>query len=108
MIDRSGEAGPPPMEQASAIPEGLVLYKRTPEFSRDTLPAGLTRAHSTKEGVWGRIHVAEGELIYRIVDPRRQKFVAVLTPGRPGVIEPTIMHEVEARADTRFSVEFFR
>jgi tellurite resistance-related uncharacterized protein len=108
MIDRSDEPGASPLEPASAIPKDLVLYKRTPEFTRDTLPAGLARAHSTKEGVWGRIQVAEGELIYRVVDPRRQRRTIALTPTRPGVIEPTILHEVEARADTRFAVEFFR
>ena len=108
MIDASGEAGPSPVEPASAIPERVALYKRTPEFTHDTVPAALLKAHSTKEGVWGRIQVTEGELVYRVVDPRRDKRETVLTLGCAGVVEPTILHEVQPRGRTRFFVEFFR
>ncbi len=95
-------------EPAFLIPDGVNFYKRTPEFTSETVPTGLLRAHSTKEGVWGRIKVAEGELVYRIVDDRREKREIVLTPSRAGVIEPTILHEVQPRGRTRFHVEFFR
>ena len=95
-------------EPASVIPAELVLYKQTPEFTELSVPAGLLRAHSTKQGVWGRIQVAEGELIYRVVDPRRERREISLAADRPGVIEPTILHEVEPRGATRFFVEFFR
>jgi tellurite resistance-related uncharacterized protein len=95
-------------EPAASLPAGLLLYKRTPEFSEHDVPAGLLRAHSTKEGVWGRIQVTEGELIYRIVDPRRRSCVISLTTDGPGVIEPTVLHQVQPRGETRFFVEFFR
>jgi tellurite resistance-related uncharacterized protein len=93
---------------ASVIPEGLRPYKRTPEFTTETIPAALLRAHSTKEGVWGRIHVLEGELVYGVVDARREKREVVLAPTCAGVIEPTMLHEVQPRGGTRFFVEFFR
>ena len=108
MSRRLHEAGGKLREPASVIPALLVPYKRTPEFSEHTVPAGLLRAHSTKEGIWGRIQVAEGELIYRIVDPRREKREISLTADQPGVVEPTILHEVQPRGATRFFVEFFR
>jgi tellurite resistance-related uncharacterized protein len=95
-------------EPAPIIPPELVLYKQTPEFTELTVPAGLLRAHSTKEGVWGRIQVTEGELIYRIVDPRRNEREISLRADHPGVIEPTILHQVQPRGATRFFVEFFR
>jgi tellurite resistance-related uncharacterized protein len=95
-------------EPASVIPAGLTVYKRTPEFNEETIPAGLLRAHSTKDGVWGCIRVLEGELLYRIVDARREKRETVLDPVQPGVVEPTILHFVQPRGATRFFVEFLR
>ena len=89
------------------IPAHCSPYKRTPEFSEHRIPAALLRAHSTKDGVWGRIHVVEGELIYRIVDPRRENCEILLRADRPGVVEPTILHQVQPSGATRFFVEFF-
>lgn len=87
----------------------LTPYKRTAEFTEATIPAGLLRAHSTKEGVWGRIHILEGRLAYRVADPRRPASEQVLAPGMdPGLIEPTILHEVEPLGPVRFYVEFLR
>ena len=36
-------------------PDGLVAYRRTPEFDETTTPAGLKSEHATKRGVWARI-----------------------------------------------------
>jgi tellurite resistance-related uncharacterized protein len=36
-----------------ALPKTVVAYKKTPEFTELTLPAGLLKDHQTKEGVWG-------------------------------------------------------
>lgn len=91
-----------------AIPAGLTAHKRTPEFTEATIPAGLLKAHATKEGVWGLIQVVEGELIYRVVDTRRSPAEFVLSPSTPGVVEPEILHEVEPRGPVRFYVEFLR
>lgn len=94
---------------ADSLPPGLTAYKRTPEFTQDSVPAGLLRSHSTKDGVWGLIHVAEGRLAYRITDPRRTASERILTSdGVPGVVEPTILHEVEPLGPVRFHVEFHR
>jgi tellurite methyltransferase len=48
----------------SELPDGFAPYKRTPTFTEATVPRGLLETHSTKEGVWGLIHVVEGELEY--------------------------------------------
>jgi tellurite resistance-related uncharacterized protein len=67
------------------------------------------KAHTTKEGAWALIHVLEGRLAYRIKDPRRLASTVVLTPGEPpGVVEPTILHDIEPLGDVRFYVEFHR
>lgn len=91
------------------LPPDVRPYKRTPDFTEATTPIGLKRAHDTKDGVWGLIHVLEGRLAYRITDPRRPATETVLTPQTgPGVVEPTILHEVEPLGAVRFYVEFHR
>jgi tellurite resistance-related uncharacterized protein len=91
------------------LPANLVPYRRTAEFTETTVPAGLLRAHSTKPGAWGLIHVLEGRLAYRITDLRRPKSETILNPdGEPGVVEPGILHEVEPLGPVRFYVEFLR
>jgi tellurite resistance-related uncharacterized protein len=92
-----------------ALPQDVHPYRRTDIFSETTIPGPLLKAHTTKEGAWALIRVLEGRLAYRIVDPRRPAWDCVLTPdASPGVIEPTIRHEVEPLGPVRFYVEFHR
>jgi tellurite resistance-related uncharacterized protein len=86
------------------LPAGLKAYKRTPVFDQDSLPAGLRRQHRTKAGVWARVHVLEGRLRYRTFDPTSE---TVLTPHKPGIIEPEQPHEVEPLGPMRMFVEFY-
>ncbi len=87
----------------------LESYKRTPNFTENSVPAGLLADHSTKEGVWGLIHVTQGSLRYFITDSRREPEDYVLHPGtEPGVVEPTILHRVEPIGSVEFQVEFLR
>lgn len=90
----SGEAWPP----------GLVAYRRTPEFTLATTPAGLTRGHSTKAGVWAALTVLEGELIFRDLEQHSQRR---LGQGTHGLIFPTRLHEIEPMEGVRFFVEFY-
>ena len=91
------------------LPEGLVAYRDTPIFTETTVPAALLSDHDTKPGTWGLIHVAEGRLRYRVTAPRRAPLDIVLTPGDPpGIVEPTIRHQVEPLGPVRFRVEFWR
>lgn len=89
-----------------ALPEGVAVYRRTPEFDEATVPSGLLARHATKAGVWGRIQVVEGTLRYRILEPAPAEHV--LAPGRVGIIEPEVAHEVEPLGAVRFYVEFLR
>lgn len=91
------------------LPANLEFYKRTAAFTELTVPAGLLAEHSTKDGVWGLIHVEEGKLRYLVTDPRRAFTGEVLTPDTaPGVVEPTILHRVEPIGTVQFHVEFLR
>lgn len=88
------------------LPVNVVSYKRTPEFSEDTVPKGLLNAHQTKEGTWGKIVILEGGLRYRILEPEME--LIELSPSRHGVVEPTVLHDVAPLGAVRFYVEFYR
>jgi tellurite resistance-related uncharacterized protein len=91
------------------LPVAARPYRRTDVFTEQSVPAGLLKAHTTKAGTWGLIHVLEGRLAYRIVDARRPSSETILTPEvSAGVVEPTILHEVEPLGTVRFYVEFHR
>lgn len=88
------------------LPEGCRPYRRTPVFTETTVPAGLLRAHRTAPGVWALIHVLEGRLLYRVLEPHSEQ---VLDPATaPGIIEPQVPHEVAPLGPVRFQVEFHR
>jgi len=89
-----------------ALPLNVVAYKQTPVFEEGTTPSGLLSSHSTKAGVWGRIVVLEGSLLYRILEPQVEEIE--LSPDQPGTVEPQIRHEVVPRPGVRFYVEFNR
>lgn len=96
-------------DNPAKLPDGLQPYRRTDLFTEASVPKGLSKAHTIKEGAWALIHVLEGRLAYRINDPRRPSSETVLTSdAAPGVVEPTILHEVEPLGPVRFFVEFHR
>jgi len=88
------------------IPEAFEPYRRTRVFTADTVPAALASAHSTRRGVWGLIHVEEGELEYERFAPLEGR--SVLAPGTPGVVVPEVEHKVTPRGPVSFCVEFWR
>ena len=91
------------------LPLDVRPYRRTYSFTEVTVPAALLKAHTTKQGTWALIHVLEGRLVYKIVEPGRPPSNEVLTPSTPpGVIEPAILHEVAPLGPVRFYVEFYR
>ncbi|TFW13455.1 DUF1971 domain-containing protein [Duganella callida] len=90
------------------IPADAVHYRSSPVFTQDTVPAALQRAHTTAAGVWGRIAILEGSLLYRITDARAAAEEILLTPEQPGVVEPQIEHEVRLVGPVRFQVDFHR
>ncbi|MFL9711232.1 DUF1971 domain-containing protein [Methylobacillus sp. Pita1] len=90
----------------SQLPEGLEAYKRTPDFTPDNLPAALQSQHSTKAGIWGLLHVLEGQVVYRLAPPHEAS--AIADAGETIVILPEIIHWVEFGIPGRFYVEFYR
>jgi len=88
------------------IPDGFVEYKRTKIFDQESIPAGLQRAHTTKRGVWGRIHCRSGRLTYVVEPPLQARFE--LGPDRPGIVVPEVRHWVSPEGTVSFFVAFFK
>jgi tellurite resistance-related uncharacterized protein len=86
-------------------PEGFVSYRKTAEFTEQSIPAALRHQHSTKPGVWAKIQVTTGRLIYR-VDSLDARFE--LSAEAPGIVIPEVTHYVELLGPVRFYVEFYR
>lgn len=88
------------------LPDAFEPYRRTPLFSESTAPAALQRRHTTRAGVWARIHVEAGALEYQIHEPYgiRER----LDPEHPGTVPPEVEHEVAPLGTVRFYVEFWR
>ena len=87
------------------LPPHFEPYRRTPEFTQDSVPAALRDDHSTAAGVWARIHVSEGRLRYRAESLGVDQ---ILTPSEAGIVVPEVPHSVEPDGPVRFHVEFHR
>ena len=91
---------------SAGLPFGCEAYRSTPVFTEATVPPGLLRSHRTAPGIWGLIHMLEGRLLYRVLDPPSER---VLDPkSAPGLVEPGVAHEVAPLGLIQFQVEFHR
>ncbi len=90
---------------AAEFPEHFVAYKQTAVFTAETLPAGLRRAHTTKAGVWAKIHVLAGRLRYCIENGSAAR---ELSAGELGIVVPEVPHHVEPLGAVRVRVELYR
>ena len=87
------------------LPEGVVRYGRSPEFTEGSIPESLQSSHRTNGRTWARIVVLEGRLRYRILEPDVTE--TELSPEKPGIVEPEVAHAVEPIGEVRFFVEFY-
>lgn len=88
------------------LPKNVNVYKRTPDFNQETIPTGLLKAHTTKEGTWGKICVTKGRLLHTIETGPQESIE--LTPEKFGVVEPQVPHHVKALGEVEFHVEFLK
>lgn len=92
------------------LPDSVSAYKRTPVFTKSSVPKGLLAKHNTKKDTWGLIVVESGSLNYIIFENNESSsdYSTILTSEKPGVIEPQVCHKVELLSDdTTFFVEFY-
>ena len=94
------------MTERSKLPTGLVLARTTDVFDNTTVPKGLLRAHQVAEGVWGRLVVHSGEIVFVFEDQPDQPIV--VAADETVVIPPRRLHHVEMDGPASFAVEFHR
>lgn len=82
----------------------IAPYRSTPIFDETTLPEALKREHRTKDGVWGVIRVLEGELKFVLAESGTE---TILTPDRPGLVQPQQTHRVEPLSKLRMQIDFY-
>ncbi len=87
-------------------PEGLVLDHKSRKFSKDNVPAGLLKAHATPSGIWAKIRVVEGKLLFRVQVGGGAEYL--LEPDTPGVIVPEMPHSLAVVGRAMFFLEFYR
>lgn len=87
------------------MPSNVTHYKTTPIFDQTTIPTGLLNNHNTKEGVWGKIVIVEGTLLYSIDETHEE---ILLDSHSYGVVEPKVRHHVKAIGNVKFCVEFYK
>ncbi|KAL7499369.1 hypothetical protein ACHAWT_007384 [Skeletonema menzelii] len=99
-------------QQKVILPSNVVKYSTVPKdkfFTIDTIPAGLLKEHSTKEGTWGVIRVHQGKLEYKILEPEQSVHILDAASDNIGIIEPTMQHQTKGLTDDlKFVVEFYR
>lgn len=86
------------------LPAGLELVRTTATWDRESVPAGLLRAHRIAEGTWGRLVVEQGALELVFEDDESIELVGV---GEAVVIPPGRPHHVNLDGPVRFHVEFY-
>ena len=113
--DNISEANERQANGMAILPSNVVKYSTVPTkdkfFTIDTIPAGLLKEHSTKEGTWGVIRVHRGKLEYTILEPEQSVHVldAESVDNNIGIIEPTMLHQTKGLTDDlKFVVEFCR
>ena len=90
------------------LPSNTKPYKRTKTFSRETVPAGFLSEHATKTGVWGRLNVETGQLVFVITEPGEEEEITI-TPTTPAIIAPEQRHHVRLDdSAVTFHLEFLK
>ena len=88
------------------IPTGYERTRTTPIFDYLTVPAGLLSAHRVADGVWGRLVVHTGEVVFIFED---QPDAPIFVRGGGHVdIPPARPHHIELDEPATFAVEFYR
>lgn len=94
------------MRTGEELPTGVELVRTTPTYDELTVPPGLLAAHKIADGVWGRLVVHSGTLIFRFEDDPDHPIQ--VPAGGYVVIPPRRPHHLELEGPTTFAVEFHR
>lgn len=94
------------LTERNELPPDLVHVRTTDVFDNETVPKGLLRAHRVADGVWGRLVVHTGVVVFVFED--NAKHPIDVEPGERVVIPPGRLHHLELDGLATFAVEFHR
>lgn len=87
------------------LPADVRCYKQIGPFRGADIPKGLLREHRLKEGVWGRVSVLDGELLF-VWDDADGGASRLTAPGAI-IVPPTIPHHLDETDRAQISIKFF-
>ncbi|MEX0848380.1 MAG: DUF1971 domain-containing protein [Ilumatobacteraceae bacterium] len=88
------------------LPPGLEHTRTTDLLDQDNHPGGLLRAHRVADGVWARLVVRSGRLVFVFEDAPDERIV--VAGGESVVIPPARLHHVKFDGEVTFQIEFHR
>lgn len=94
------------MPTTHALPDDVELVRTTDEWTPQSAPVGLRRAHRVADGVWGRLVVRSGSVDFVFED--EPDHVITVRAGQSQVIPPQLPHHVEFTGEATFAIEFHR
>jgi len=87
------------------LPEAVRAYQKTQVYTDKTTPGMMKNDHRVRTGVWAKLVVQKGEVVFEI--PERNETITV-TADSPAIIEPVVMHRILPQAGARFYLEYYR
>ena len=87
------------------LPEAVRAYQKTQIFTDKTTPGMMKNDHRVRSGVWAKIVVQKGEVIYEV--PERNESTTV-TADSPAIVEPLVTHRILPQSGARFYLEYYR
>ncbi len=104
---RSTKLGSPldcPLCDRGELPLGLRRVRTSPEWTEQSMPAGLRRRHRLASGTWGQITIHEGRL--RLTMGAQPSFEVGPSQGDGVlVIPPEVEHDVHPVGAVRFTID---
>ncbi|MFN3257067.1 MAG: DUF1971 domain-containing protein [Ilumatobacter sp.] len=88
------------------LPAAIEYVRTTATFDQDDHPGGLRRAHRVAAGVWARLDVHTGALVFVFEDEPDERIE--VAAGSSIVIPPQRLHHVEVVGPVTFSIDFHR
>jgi len=89
-----------------SLPPRVEHTRTTPEFTEETVPAGLLSAHEVAADNWAVVRVLDGALRFVWEGPAAALPARRMGPHATQVIPPSRPHRVEPEGRVRFRVEF--
>lgn len=89
------------------LPDEVEVQRSIGPFDAASLPKGLLREHRLKEGTWGRLRIASGQVRFVWDDAGLEGEAVVIVAGSAIIIPPTVPHHLELmEGDFSLEVDF--